>query len=225
MSQVPYRIMILITNPKPAAKASLMFVGDKVPMHYLFHGMGTASSEMMDILGLGSADKSVLLGIMPKPYADKMLTRLRRELKLGALNSGIAFTLPMTGLSKILLRMNEPLISEEETERKDERSMADNKFVMIVATVDQGYSEQVMNAARASGAGGGTVLKGRQVGDKKAMSEFGLSVQEEKDVVLIVARVEQKLDIMQAISQECGMHSEAKGTVLSFPIDQVIGIE
>ena len=52
MSQVPYRIMILITNPKPAAKASLMFVGDKVPMHYLFHGMGTASSEMMDILGL-----------------------------------------------------------------------------------------------------------------------------------------------------------------------------
>ncbi len=225
MSKMPYRIMILITNPKPCEKASKMLLADNVPMHYLFHGMGTASSEMMDILGLGSAEKSVLIGIMPKPFADKTLTRLRRELKIGAINSGIAFTMPMIGASNLLLKMNEPLAEAESYERKDEHTVAEYKFVMIAATVNQGYSEQVMNAARAVGAGGGTVLRGRSVTSEHAMSNFGLSVQDEKDVVLIVAKPDKKLEIMQAISKECGMHSEAKGNVLSFPIDEVIGIE
>ncbi|MBQ8624233.1 MAG: hypothetical protein IJ424_07700 [Oscillospiraceae bacterium] len=225
MSKMPYRIMILITNPKPCEKASKMLLEDDVPMHFLFHGMGTASSEMMDILGLGSAEKGVLIGIMPKPYADKTLTRLRRELKIGAINSGIAFTLPMTSASNLVLKMNEPIAEAENYEGKDEHTVADYKFVMIAATVDQGYSEQVMNCARAVGAGGGTVLRGRSVASENAMKTFGLSVQEEKDIVLIVAKPDKKLEIMQAISRECGMHSEAKGTVISFPIDEVIGIE
>ncbi len=40
-----------------------------------------------------------------------------------------------------------------------------------------------------------------------------------------MAGKEHKLKIMQAIGEKCGIHSEAKGVVISLPIDSVIGIE
>ena len=46
--------------------------------------------------------------------------------------------------------------------------------------VNQGYSEEVMNAARAAGAGGGTVLHSRRIGDEEALSFWGISVQDQK---------------------------------------------
>ena len=43
-------------------------------------------------------------------------------------------------------------------------------------------------------------------------------------MVLILAEHESKVGIMSAISEKCGMHSEAKGLVVSLPIDSVMGI-
>ena len=103
--------------------------------------------------------------------------------------------------------------------------MSEMKHSLITAVVDQGYSEAVMEAARAAGAGGGTVVHSRRLGDKEALGFWGMSIQEEKDMVFIVTDNEHKLKIMQAIGQHCGMHSEAKGIVLSMPIDTVIGLD
>ena len=102
--------------------------------------------------------------------------------------------------------------------------MAEMKHVMIASIVNQGYSEEVMNAARAAGASGGSILHSRRVGNEKATEFWGLSVQEEKEIILILANAENKLAIMQAISDACGIRSDAKGIVVSLPIDAVIGL-
>lgn len=41
---------------------------------------------------------------------------------------------------------------------------------------------------------------------------------------MILTTVEDKVNIMQSISDKCGINSEAKGIVLSMPIDSVTGI-
>ena len=41
---------------------------------------------------------------------------------------------------------------------------------------------------------------------------------------MILARHEDKVAIMSAVSEKCGMHSEAKGLVMSLPIDSVMGL-
>lgn len=102
--------------------------------------------------------------------------------------------------------------------------MAEIRHVMIASIVNQGYSEEVMNAARSAGAAGGSVLHSRRVGSEKAMDFWGLSVQEEKEIVLIIADAEHKLAIMQAIGEACGMRSDAKGIVISLPIDAAVGL-
>ena len=56
------------------------------------------------------------------------------------------------------------------------------------------------------------------------MQNVGAEMAEEKDIVLIVADSETKLAIMQAISEKCGIQTEAKGIVYSLPIDNVIGL-
>ena len=48
---------------------------------------------------------------------------------------------------------------------------------------------------------------------------------EEKEAVMILAKAESKLAIMQAICDSCGLQSEAQGIVLSLPVDNVVGLE
>jgi len=97
---------------------------------------------------------------------------------------------------------------------------------LIITVVNQGYSEAVMDAARKAGARGGTVVHSRRLGDDTEVLGFwGFSIQEEKEMVFIVANKAHKLDIMKAIGENCGLHSDAKGLVASLPIDSVIGID
>ena len=51
-----------------------------------------------------------------------------------------------------------------------------------------------------------------------------MSMQEEKEMLLIITEVEKKLSIMKAVTEQFGQHSDAKGLVISMPIDNVMGI-
>lgn len=224
---VPLRALLLICTPKLADKAEKVFHQEGAPLLFRLHAVGTASSEMMDILGLGSIDKSLLVSALPKPAADRMLPKLYKDLKLALPGSGIACTIPLSGANAWILKLLQPLAEGEghAAERKDGNTMADCKHMLVAAVVNQGYSEQVMDAARAAGAGGGSVLHSRHIMDgQEAVSFWGLNVQEEKELVLILASKEDKLPIMTAIKEACGIHSEAQGIVVSLPIDEAMGL-
>ena len=181
---------------------------------------------MMDMLGLDSGEKSLLLSMMPKENADELLKRLRRELRLGASGSGIAFTIPLSGTNRRMMQMVEQICQEHHHEPEMRRiDMQENEYQMIVALVNQGYSEDVMAAARPAGAAGGTVLHSRRVGAEETLQQWGFSIQQEKEAVMILARKEEKLAIMQAICDKCGLQSEAQGIVLALPVDSVVGLE
>lgn len=221
-----YQMLMLIATPKLADNAAEMFMQNKLPLQFRLNAEGTASSEIMDTLGFGSVDKCVLMSYVPQTLGRQMLGMLHTKLRLDAVNSGIAFTVPLTGVSDLMLRMMNRAGEENENtnERKGETTMADTKYTLITATVDRGFSSDVMEAARAAGAGGGTVIHSRAIENAETTGFWGLSVQEEKEMVLILAEHENKVPIMKAISEKCGMHSKAKGLVISLPIDAVMGI-
>lgn len=221
-----YQLLMLISTHKLADKAADMFLKSALPIQYRLNAEGTASSEIMDMLGLGTTDKAVLISTVPRSFGKAMLGKLHSQLRLDAVNSGIAFTIPLTGVSKLMLRMMEHTAenSEFSGDGKDGNRMEDTNYALIAAIVNRGFSNEVMDAARAAGAGGGTVVHSRSIGSEEGSSFWGLSVQEEKEIVLILAEHDKKKDIMRGISEHCGMHSEAKGVVMSLPIDSVMGI-
>ena len=219
-----YQMLILVATHKLADKAAQLFLKHQLPIQYRLNAEGTASSEIMDTLGFGSVDKCILMSTVSRELGRELLRLLHTELRLDAVNSGIAFTVPLTGVTNHVLRMmNAADDGAEIDQRKGEFTMTDT-YTLIAAFVDRGFSGEVMEAARAAGAGGGTVVHSRGIQSEQATAFWGLSVQEEKEIVLILAEQEKKTAIMSAISENCGMHSEAKGLGVSLPIDSVMGI-
>ena len=102
--------------------------------------------------------------------------------------------------------------------------MAKSKFELIVTIIDHGYSDEVMKHAKAVGATGGTVLHARGTGDSEIAQLFGITIQPEKEFVLILAPVKDKEAIMQAIAKGAGLTTNAKGIVFSMPVDDVVGV-
>lgn len=222
-----YRMLFLIATPKLVEKAAGLFKEGSVPTQHIFHGQGTASSEVMDMLGLDGVDKIILMSMLPKEFADEMLRKLRKKLHLGMPNTGIAFTLVMSGGSGQLVQLIEKLEPEEKRILlgRNEADMKECEYSMVMAIVNQGFSEDVMNAARPMGASGGTVFHSRRIGSEEAMKFWKISVQEEREIVIILAQKEDKLSIMQEIGKKCGMQSKAQGIVLSLPVDNIVGLD
>ena len=223
----PIRALFLIADDEVAEQAASVFCQEGIPLQYLFRATGTAPSEILDILGLCSSEKHLMLSFMPKSSVMRMMKLLYTRLHLGMPGkpgSGICFTVPVTGMNRLLLNMVDSVETKENV-GKDEWFMSENKHALILAVVNQGCSEDVMEAARSVGAGGGSILTCRRVSDQKTVSLFGLSLLEEREVVMVVATNEKKLAIMQAIGDKCGMHSQAKGLVLSLPIENIMGLK
>lgn len=215
------RLLFLIASPKLGQIASELLKREGVPEQMHAFGKGTASGELQDLLGLGSIDKSVILSLLTKGESARILTLFREELYLGMPGSGVAFTLPLNAASAGLVQLVEGF--GKEADEKEEESMTSD-YSMILAFVNQGYSEEVMAAARGAGAGGGTVFHSRRVAGDEALHFWGIQIQEEREIVLILSKKEKKSAIMNAISEKCGVRSEAHGMVISVPVDEVAGL-
>ena len=100
----------------------------------------------------------------------------------------------------------------------------EGKYELVVALINRGYTDLVMEAARQVGAPGGTVLNTRGIGSENVEQFLGISIQAEKEIVFLVVPSENRQDVMQAISREAGLKSPAKGIVLSLPVSHAIGL-
>ena len=93
----------------------------------------------------------------------------------------------------------------------------------IFCIVNSGYSEAVMESAKKFGARGGTVFNARGTAGKDAEKFFGISVQAEKEIVMIVVPKAHKDDILHALYKEVGLDSAGQGVAFSLPVDGVVG--
>lgn len=198
-----------------------------IPLHFRTRAAGTASSEMLDLLGLGRTDKAVTTCLGPAAIIDDTLLELSAGLRLKRRGRGIAFTVPLAGISAPIYRLMDANMCQNikiqtESEVSDMHPMPE--FALILAVINRGYSEELMDAAREAGARGGTVVHARRMGDVEALKAWGISVQEERELVYIVARKQDQVDIMKAINKACGLRTEAQGFVLSLPVDAIEGI-
>ena len=81
-----------------------------------------------------------------------------------------------------------------------------------------------MDAARAKGAGGGTVIHAKGTGLERAEKFLGVSIADEKELILIVAKAEMKNAIMKSIMDHAGLESKARSVVFSLPVTDTAGL-
>jgi len=81
-----------------------------------------------------------------------------------------------------------------------------------------------MTAAKKRGATGGTVIRGRGLGNKEALKLFGFEIEPGREVILNVVEEKIKNVVMEEITKEVGIKTPGKGVCLSIPVDNIIGI-
>ena len=95
---------------------------------------------------------------------------------------------------------------------------SDQNYSLVLISVNQGYTEKVLDTARDLGARGGTVLRARWSGDK-SFAQYGINQQAEKEIIAIVIPNDIRNSIMDQINTQYGMNSKAQAVVLSMKVD------
>jgi len=193
------------------------------PIHLVSLGRGTARTEMLDLLGLGETKKDTVISFVPEFRVCALLEHLAVRMQMRYPGKGISFAVPLNSLSGRMYRgLNE--YAANNTERNDWIMDCTGKYELVVTLINRGYTDLVMEAARSMGAPGGTVLNTRGIGSEDTELFLGISIQAEKELVLMVVPTEKRQEIMQAINREAGPKSPAKGVVLSLPVSHAIGL-
>lgn len=99
-----------------------------------------------------------------------------------------------------------------------------NNYEMILCIVNAGFSELVMDAAREEGARGGTVINARGTANKQAEEFFRITIQPDKEIVMILVPADIKDNVLHAIYRSAGLKSEGQGIAFSVAVDEVVGI-
>lgn len=92
-------------------------------------------------------------------------------------------------------------------------------FKLIVAFVEDDSTEAVLKASRQAGATGSTVIsQARGEGVEKSKTFFGLTLETQRDVIMLLVEEHLSRTILETISEAAGF-DEKPGSGIAFQID------
>ena len=102
--------------------------------------------------------------------------------------------------------------------------MKTNDHEVIFAIVNSGYADDVMDIAREQGVRGGTILNARGVVKEEAAAFFGITLHQDKEILMMVVEKSIRDNVLNAIYRQMGMAKKAKGIAFSLPVSDVAGL-
>lgn len=196
----------------------------KISHHFQAAGHGTAASHLLDTLGFGTAERDIILSLGPKDTVRQVMYFLKDEDRSSLGAPGIAFSMNLSGMTAILAVALSRL-EKMEPERGEQLMEQGNHHSLILVAVNQGYTDAVMDTARAAGAKGGTVIRARWTGAQTVEKFAGITLQGEKEILAIVAAGRERGAIMEEINRIHGQKSAPQAVVLSLPIDHMVRLD
>ena len=183
---------------------------------------GTATRSLLNLLGLEKTEKILAYAMTTFGRAKRLTRALVSEIGLNMPGGGVAFTIPVAsvaGASSLnYLTEKQEIILGEVTDM----SFA---YELMIAIVNRGHVDDVMDVARQAGAMGGTVLHAKGTSPEGASRFFGMSIANEKEMLMILTAAVQKKAIMRAIMDQAGIQSPAHTVMFSLPVSSVAGLK
>ena len=210
-------LFITITARSRAEQFAAWFRTHGISLVLTALGQGTATTEVLDFLGLEATEKAVLFCVSPR--SPRLVRQAARDLWLDVPGQGVLMTVPVNSSGGATAK--EYLLHEQEGETAMEREIAHDLSVVIA---NQGSTDLVMDAAREAGATGGTVIHAKGTGMEGAEKFLGISLAAEKEMIYIVVHRDKRNDIMSAIMRDAGMASKAKSICFTLPVSATAGL-
>ncbi|MBQ2765562.1 MAG: hypothetical protein IJF48_01065 [Clostridia bacterium] len=217
------RIMLLLTITKRGEGAKIIDTLNShcITWHLRSVGQGTASSETMDILGLGSRDKDIIISLAAKRAAEQFAAELESDpTRRGG--HGIMMIVPLTAINNLtatmVTRAAESINVQEDNAMKNEY-----KHSLVLVAANRGCSDEVMRVARGAGATGGTVIRAN-LADNEAAELLGITLEEEREVIAILVPDTIRDRVMEDINRELGLRTDTQAILCSLGVDKAMRI-
>lgn len=100
------------------------------------------------------------------------------------------------------------------------------KFTALIAIIDDKDEESAIDVAKKAGAGGVTIIHGKNIGLEEKKVFFGLTLEENVSVLLFVLPRKLSMKVMKAIRVELNL-DDAKngGLIFTLPLSHVAGLD
>jgi len=100
------------------------------------------------------------------------------------------------------------------------------KFTALVAIIEDKDEEAAIDVAKEAGAGGVTILHGKNIGLEEKKVFFGLTLEENVSVLLFVLPRKLSMKVMKAIRSKFDLdNSKNGGLVFTLPLSHVAGLD
>ncbi len=177
-------------------------------------GYGTIHHGFLNMLGLRDIRREILHIVVDESTVDNLMYDLNKEFQFEKPNHGIVFTssvCEITGASSLSCDGNN-LIQEEPM------------YQSITVIVDKGNGENVIDAATSAGSRGGTIINARGSGIHETQRVFGIEIEPEKEIVLIIAKTESVDGIVTTIAEKLELDKPGNGILYIQKLNKTYGI-
>ncbi len=225
MNQINW--IIAIVEHSRGNHAASLFEKSACSVLAITQGRGTASSAIMDCLGLDQPEKELVIGIGTRQSSRLLLKKLGGEMEFKKPGKGIAFLIPLSGISKTAAGYLPSVTFSDtisHTDNKEDPSM--NTFPdyeLIASLIDEEISSLVVDAAKAAGCQGGTLIKARDF-DQSSRKFLGISLAREKEILLILIPKKKRKAVLNSICETVMKETGEQASLFAIPIEAAEGI-
>ena len=174
---------------------------------------GTVNQRILNALGINSSARTYIQGMFSKKRLDEFMAEAKEKFDLDEPGHGILF---VKQARNIYVAKTECLPESENTNMTNE--------VLITVITNYGKTDELIKVARDTGARGATILKGHGTVSEDAQKFFGVPIEPEKEVILLIVSKDIEKEVMNAIHTEGHFEKASNGIVFSQELSYTLGI-
>lgn len=181
----------------------------------IFLGKGTVSNFLANLLALYDESKEIVLFGADSATAEHALSELNKTMHFEKPHHGIAFSTTACGIVGSR--------SYQSKENEEERG-AESMYQNIITIVNRGMAEDVIDAAKAAGSKGGTIINARGSGVNETTKLFNMEIEPEKELVMILSKKDTTDGIVASIREKLEIDKPGNGIIFIQNVNNVYGI-
>lgn len=180
----------------------------------IVYGEGTANSDLLKLIDYDHVHKEVLFSVVHRDDEEHLLKLLDDRFELSKPNHGIVFTIPL----------KEVITNKGKCPRTETKESTQMNYEVIFVVVDNHRGDEVVDIANSYGAKGATIIHGRGSGVHEKGSIFNITIEPEKEVVMILVKEDIHAEILEGLSKELKIDEPGNGIIFSAGVNNALGL-
>lgn len=211
-----FELLTVIVNYGQGSKVLKVAKEQGVKGGTLLMARGTYHKPILKFLELTDVRKEIVWMIIPHQLVNKTMYALDEKFRFDKPNHGILFVIPISSF----LGLGD--YSLEKIDSSGGNHMT--TYNAIFTIVDKGNAEDVVDVATQAGAKGATIINARASGIHETSKLFNMEVEQEKEIILILAEHSILKDIVSSIREKFNIDEPGKGIIFVQEVHQTMGI-